>query len=414
VTLVPHDLDAETHLLGAMMMTARAIADASRIVTAGDFYLMAHGALFSLLVSEWEAGRPVDAFVAARGLDPQTLDDLAGPNGLTVMIARTPSTSSASRYASIIASCATRRRVIAAADRVMKHASENPDASEVLDSAAAAFSGIGGPVTGPPADLWTVDDFCDRPKEARVPWVIPGLFRADWRAVVVGAEGQGKSWATRQVGLCAAQGIHPFAFSDIRPVRTLIVDLENPADSISDHCTVLRNQARLQARARYEPGRAWLWPRQRGIDLRSRADRGTFEAVLAHTQPDLVCLGPLYKAYEGQPRETDEQAAAHVQRILDDLRTRYGFALLMEHHAPHGEHGKRDLRPYGSSLWLRWPELGIKLIAQDEEGSILALKRWRGDRMANAWPDRLERGGPYADWPWVGYWKDGIPQEGAA
>jgi hypothetical protein len=414
MTLVPHDLEAEAHLLGAMLLTARAIADASHIVTPGDFYVTAHGALFSLIVSEWEKGNPVDPFIAARGLDAESLGALHGLNGVTAMMAGTPSTSSAKRYAHIVASCATRRRVIAAANKVMQTAAENTDAAEVLDLAAAAFTDISSPLAGPPSDLWTVDDYCDRPKEARAPWVIPGLFRSDWRAVVVGAEGQGKSWATRQVGMCAAQGIHPFAFSDMRPVRTLIVDLENPADSISDHCIILRDRAKLRVRARYEPGRAWLWPRQRGIDLRSRADRGTFEAVLAHTQPDLVCLGPLYKAYEGQPRESDEQAAAHVQRILDDLRTRYGFALLMEHHAPHGESGRRDLRPYGSSLWLRWPELGIKLIAQDEEGNTLALKRWRGDRVANSWPDRLERGGLCADWPWVGYWRDGIPQEGAA
>lgn len=414
MTLVPHDLDAEYHLLGAMMMSHRAIKDAAPIVASSDFYLPQHGALFDLLVKEWEQGQPVDAFVAARGLDKESLDKVGGLEGLTAMMTATPAISSAPRYAKIVASCATRRRVISAAGKVMDLASRCPDASEVLDQAGAAFSDIGGPLSGPPPDLWVVDDFCNQKIVARAPWVIPGMFRQDWRVMVVGAEGQGKSWITRQVGLCAAQGIHPFALSPIPPVRTLLVDLENPADSIMDHCILVNHRARARTKATYEPGRAWLWPRQRGLDLRSRSDRGSFEAVLAHCQPDLVALGPLYKASERQPRETDEQDAAGLQRILDDLRARYHFALLMEHHAPQDQAGKRELRPFGSSLWLRWPEMGLKLLPTDETAHVMKIGRWRGDRVVNSWPDRLERGGPHSDFPWIGYWQNGMPKEGAA
>ena len=47
--------------------------------------------------------------------------------------------------------------------------------------------------------------------------------------------------------------------------------------------------------------------------------------------------------------------------MLDDLRTRFGFALVLEHHAPKPRGGRRDLLPFGSQRWLARPELGIRL-----------------------------------------------------
>ena len=124
------------------------------------------------------------------------------------------------------------------------------------------------------------------------------------------------------------------------------------------------------------------------------------EANIATCRPDVVCLGPLYKAYSRKPNETDEDATREVQETLDDLRTRYGFALLLEHHAPQDTGGHRVMRPYGSSLWLRWPEIGIgmeRMYPQTEQRDV-ELKRWRGDRMTNDWPKALL---PGLQWPWV-------------
>jgi hypothetical protein len=50
--------------------------------------------------------------------------------------------------------------------------------------------------------------------------------------------------------------------------------------------------------------------------------------VEAH-RPELVVLGPLYKTTIRTRGEDFEQMAEGVQHVLDDLRTRYGFALLM-------------------------------------------------------------------------------------
>jgi hypothetical protein len=63
------------------------------------------------------------------------------------------------------------------------------------------------------------------------------------------------------------------------------------------------------------------------------------------------------------------------------------------------------LLPFGSQRWLAWPELGINLKAT--KGAGVELGRFRGDRLQNRWPERLERSGV---WPWTGVWDHGLPK----
>jgi hypothetical protein len=409
--VLPYDLDAERYLLGAILYSHKTIAEVVPIVTATDFYSPAHSALFQACMDEWRVGGRPDPLMASRRLDKATLDDLGGMAGLKALIAATPSSSSAPRYAEVVASCATRRRVIAAAGEIAQNAYDVDDAAEVLDGARQSLAGIASPVGRLPDNVWALDDFCERPSAARAPWVIPGLIRQDWRILAVGLEGSGKTTLFRQLALCAAQGIHPLAFTPIPPVRTLLVDFENPEDAITENVDLLRVEARALVRDEYDRDRPWLWHEQGGVNLRSRAGKADFESVLMHTRPDLVCLGPLYKAYEASSRESDEQVASDVQRCLDDLRSRYRFGLIMEHHAPKGTGATRDILPQGSALWLRWPEMGLKLVPADERSETVWVKRFRPDRLQCAWPDALVRSRP---WPWSGRWPDGFFSKGAA
>jgi len=208
----------------------------------------------------------------------------------------------------------------------------------------------------------------------------------------------------RQMAIAAAQGIHPLNYTPITPCRTLIVDLENPEDSVMSVCMPIREKA-LRKSADYDADRAWLWHRPSGINLRERSDRIALESIIEHVKPDLVCMGPLYKAYEVSARENDELAAREVMSVFDKLRARYGFGLLLEHHAPKESGGsKRKMMPYGSSLWLRWPEIGISLNPLGLGLETLEVGRWRGDRLENAWPTKLHRS---QDWPFAGEWETG-------
>lgn len=393
----PHDLDAENAVLGDMLALPDLIGEIAEHVTPDDFFRPTAGASFAALVGAHRAGEPLDlvslaACLREAGLDPDQhwLHDLTGHG-----------TSAWRKHAATVVAHRVRRQLLAAIGEIRDDIT-NPgvDPGHVIDRLQGHLAHIHIPDGRPPTDLHLLDDFIDRPEHDHAPWVVPGLLRSGWRVVVVAGEGLGKSTLWRQFAMLAAQGIHPLGFADIPPVRTLLVDLENPADAITEACIPLR--AQVGRRQTYEPGRAWLWHRPQGIDLRTRQGRNELAAVCAATKPQLVTLGPLYKAYQ-RGKDSDEEASAEVQHVLDDLRTRHGFALLLEHHAPQDTGGYRNIRPYGSSLWLRWPEIGIAMKEVSDQPGVMHLDRWRGDRLRNAWPEHIARDGV---WPWTGVWNN--------
>jgi replicative DNA helicase len=102
----PHNLDAERSLLGAMLLSHRAIADAWATITAGDLYKPAHSQIFQAIVDS----RRADPVVRRH-----QLDQIGGPGTLASLQAGCPSTTSARRYARIVAEHATLRRLIGVA-----------------------------------------------------------------------------------------------------------------------------------------------------------------------------------------------------------------------------------------------------------------------------------------------------------
>ena len=58
--VLPHSVEAEQSVIGAMIMDREAIVVASEIVTGDDFYSKQYGVLFDTMVKLNNEGRPVD------------------------------------------------------------------------------------------------------------------------------------------------------------------------------------------------------------------------------------------------------------------------------------------------------------------------------------------------------------------
>jgi replicative DNA helicase len=284
---------------------------------------------------------------------------------------------------------------------------------DVAARSAEELDRVGEGVDAEP-EAMTLPELVARAADA-APWVIPGLLRTDWRVVVVAAEGSGKSTLLRQLAVGPAQGVHPLTFQPMTPIRTLIVDAENPLAAIAETGAVLDRQARLAAGDAYDPERCKVWSQPGGINLREPGDRAAFVRELRAHRPQLVVMGPVYKLGVREKGEGYEDLADAVLAVLDKLRTRFRFGIVLEHHAPKGRDGHREMSPFGSQRWLAWPELGISLLppfADDEDDlgdaeDVRVLGRFRGDRLRCAWPDELHRGD---GWPWEGVWHGGTPR----
>ena len=133
----PHDLQAEESLLGAMMLSAEAIAAAAGTVTASDFYKPAHGHVFDAIHTLYAAGQPADSVTVADELRRAgLLEPLGGAGVLAQIMSSTPATTNAERYARIVEEYALLRRLIAVAGEIAELGYSVPeDVSKALDRA---------------------------------------------------------------------------------------------------------------------------------------------------------------------------------------------------------------------------------------------------------------------------------------
>lgn len=237
------------------------------------------------------------------------------------------------------------------------------------------------------------EEFLSEDYDDSYEWVIPGVLEKQERVIVVAAEGVGKTMLARQVALCCAGGLNPFNLSKMPPIRTLTVDLENPeriirrtSSNIMGAVKRFGHTDKVQAEILIKPS---------GLDLLKNADRAVLEQAIEKSRPQLLVMGPLYKSFIDPGGRTSESIAIEVAKYLDGIRDVYGCALWLEHHAPLGSSmGSRDLRPFGSAVWSRWPEFGLSLTPDPTatDGYVYNVSHFRGARDKRAFPTRMRRG----------------------
>jgi RecA-family ATPase len=220
--------------------------------------------------------------------------------------------------------------------------------------------------------------------------------------MLTGSEGTGKSHFLRQIAVCLAAGINPVGFARIDLLRILLIDCENGARHTRRQLRPLRDIANAAGRP-IPVGSLRILMRPSGLDLTGEDDSAwLLERVIAH-KPDVLIIGPLYRLHAQNPNE--EMPARQTIAALDAARIAASCAVILEAHAGHAQNGKpRDLRPTGSSLWLRWPEFGYGLAATEvddkDRATKVDLKAWRGPRDEREWPRAFTRGKP-SEWPWL-------------
>jgi replicative DNA helicase len=213
---VPHDLDAETALLGSMMLAPDAIAAAyAANVTAADFHLPVHGRIFQAICDLHAAGAHPDPVTIAARLD----GDPALRRRLLEIHVATPSSANGPEYARIVRQHARRRELIAAADQLRDAAYRGDDTTTLLaqvttlaaptDPRARLVSGgIFVLDTPAPPAVWGTDD--------RVLWAQGESL------IVVGPPGVGKTTLAAQL-VAGRIGHQPDLLGlPIRPARRVL------------------------------------------------------------------------------------------------------------------------------------------------------------------------------------------------
>lgn len=392
----PSDITAEQHVLGALMLAPKLCDAVFGRITTGDFYRPAHQVIATAIHARHLKREPIDAtLIATDLLKAGEINRCGGHAYIADLIHAVPVAANATWYAAIVAEQAQRRALCEAAARIDQLATDpGTDVAATVQSASDAVEAIrtrhlyAEDLTSP-----TLAEFLDA-DTGDPDWVIPGLLEHYDRLLFVGPEGAGKSMLARQIGICAAAGLHPFGHRPMPASRVLLVDCENPPSLMRRKMRPIVAAVR-QLGADVPDGRMFVETRPEGLDLTKPRDATWLLKLAATTIPDLLIIGPLYKLHVGNPN--DEEPARAVSACLDMIRARTRTAIITEAHAPQASGDqRRNWRPYGSSLWLRWPEFGYAMAPTDSP-SVVNFQSFRGDRDERYWPERLTRGGPM---PW--------------
>lgn len=397
----PNDVLAEQAVLGACMDNPAVISDLK--LTGSDFYRPAHEQIWGAIQDLTARGIPADlqathALLAERGLAVK----VGGAPYLHDLVMSAPLTVNVAHHAEIVADRSGRRRLIEELTRALQDAYGSED--DYATISMRAEQRLGKVATADPTvGLMNLSEFLDRDLPEQQ-WIIPDLMTAGDRLVLTGTEGLGKSVIMRQMALCAAAGMHPFTGAFCQPRNVLLIDAENPERIMMKTMQRIREAAARHGRP-IDPARFWLIRRPAGFDLGDPKERLWLHRLAQTVNAELICLGPAYKLYYGGKGESAEDLARMVTVALDSVREAVGCAVILEHHAPHAAPGSkaRDVRPIGSTLWLRWPEFGLGIRLADDDNAydrrLVDLIPWRGSRDERDWPEQLEAHG--LAMPWV-------------
>ena len=134
---IPHNLEAEESLLGAMLLSRDAIGDALEYCQGADFYKPSHAAVFEALTELHTRGDSIDPVSVSEELRRRdTYDLVGGTAALLELQANTPAVASASRYARIVEEYSLLRKLIKVASEISELAYSVPEnVGAVLDLA---------------------------------------------------------------------------------------------------------------------------------------------------------------------------------------------------------------------------------------------------------------------------------------
>ena len=330
----PHNLAAERSLLGAALLSAKAVEAAVGVVGPDDFYRPAHGHIWHAIGTLAAGDQPVDTVTVAAQLGT-LLDTVGGPAQLVSLIADTPATSNAGRYARIVADHATLRRLIRLAGELTDQAYLLP--SDPADAVADAIDALEQLETTHGDRLG--DHLVSGPAVLDLPApepLIADIVNLDSFAVLYGRPGSGKSFLALDMALCVASGTW-WHGHQVHQGNVLYVAAEGAAG--------LGIRARAWAavnRVRIPDGITWL---TRPANLLDADQTRQLLAICRRLEPVLVVIDTLNRSMPGGDENSSTDMGAAIA-ACDRIRHTTSSCVQLVHHS--GKDQAAGLRGHSS------------------------------------------------------------------
>lgn len=141
---LPHNLDAERSVLGAILVNSAALDLASEVIGPNDFFRDAHRRIFECMVALHERSQAIDFIILKEELQRSgELDEIGGPAYLASLADGVPRATNIEYYAKIVKEKSTLRNLIFAANKILENAYKAGQESDlILDEAESAIFGV--------------------------------------------------------------------------------------------------------------------------------------------------------------------------------------------------------------------------------------------------------------------------------
>src|SRR5437763_12824844 len=141
---LPHNLEAERSVLGAILLHNDAFNLAAEVIDSGDFFRDAHRRIFDKMVALSERNGAIDLITLKDELGRAgELDEVGGPAYIAALVDGVPRSMNVEHYARIIKEKATLRNLIFSANKILATAYDGAEEADViLDQAENAIFAI--------------------------------------------------------------------------------------------------------------------------------------------------------------------------------------------------------------------------------------------------------------------------------
>ena len=374
---LPHNLEAERAILGAILLENSAFDKAFQKITADDFFLPQHRYIARAMKSLKESQSPIDTTLLMHELaKTEHLDAAGGAPYLSQLADGLPRSTNVEHYAGIVFEQAVRRYTIYeaqtiarnAADPSIDHAAQLPaDKIAELQSMRMRIEAQRAARAGRNGAKWkyTAMEFlsAELPEPEQL---IEGMIARSGTAMFVAMPHHLKSWFVLSVAMGATKaGTLLGKLIVPRDVRTLYFAVE---DNPGDVRKRMRNLIYSKTFPDWDPKALALWTRPPGgFDI---MDEGDFQELLggiAEHKADLLVIDVMRRIFRGDINSPKESGALCEQ--FDRLRDSTGAAIAVVHHE--NRKGEDIMRAgAGSFNFAGWADVMIQLKRKIETGTI--------------------------------------------
>ena len=142
----PHSIEAESSVLGGLLLDNNAWDRVGDLLVEGDFYRYEHRLIFTAIAGHINASKPADVITVYEKLQSQgKADDIGGLAYLNSLAQYVPSASNIRRYAEIVRERGILRKLVTASDEIATNAfnTEGRPVDKILDEAEQKIFNIG-------------------------------------------------------------------------------------------------------------------------------------------------------------------------------------------------------------------------------------------------------------------------------